>query len=37
MKVSDVVAKFLVSQGVRYVFWYQGGSITHLIDSIARK
>lgn len=34
MKLSDYVAQFLRKKGVRYVFGYQGGSITHLIDSV---
>lgn len=33
MKLSDYVAKLLKSIGVEYVFGYQGGSITHLIES----
>lgn len=35
MKVSDVVINILAHHGVKTVFGYQGGSITHLIDSIA--
>lgn len=34
MKLSDYVASFLKCKGVKYVFGYQGGSITHLIDSV---
>lgn len=34
MKFSDYVALFLVQRGVKCVFGYQGGSVTHLIDSI---
>ena len=37
MKVSDAVAKFLVSQGVTTIFGYQGGAITHLVDSFDRE
>ena len=36
MKVSDAVAKYLKDKGVCVIFGYQGGSITHLIDSIDR-
>ncbi len=35
MKASDVVINILAKHGVKTVFGYQGGSITHLIDSIA--
>lgn len=35
MKLSDYVARFLEKQGVKYIFGYQGGSITHLIESIS--
>lgn len=34
MKVSDYIADFLYSKGVKIVFGYQGGMITHVIDSI---
>lgn len=33
MKVSDAVAQYLVHEGVNTIFGYQGGAITHLIDS----
>lgn len=36
MKVSDAVAKYLAHEGVRVIFGYQGGAITHLIDSFDR-
>lgn len=36
MKASDYIADFLYAQGVSTVFGYQGGNITHMIDSIAR-
>lgn len=36
MKLSDYVAEFLVSQGVRHAFVVIGGASLHLIDSIAR-
>lgn len=36
MKVTDYIANFLVKQGVRAVFGYQGSSISHMIDSIYR-
>ena len=34
MKVSDYIADFLYSKGITTVFGYQGGMITHVIDSI---
>ena len=34
MKVSDYIADFLFSKGIKVVFGYQGGMITHVIDSI---
>ncbi len=37
MKCSDFIALFLEESGVRCIFGYQGGSITHLIDSIAKR
>lgn len=36
MKLSDYVAQFLVSQGVRHTFAVIGGASVHLIDSIAK-
>ena len=33
MKVSDAVAQYLAYEGVKVIFGYQGGAITHLIDS----
>lgn len=37
MKLSDAIAEYLVQNGVRVVFGYQGGSITHMIDSFDKK
>ncbi len=34
MKLSDYVMKFLFDQNIKYIFGYQGGSVTHLIDSL---
>lgn len=34
MKVSDYIANYLASKGIKHVFGYQGGMITHVIDSI---
>ncbi len=34
MKVSDYIADFLYSKGIEIVFGYQGGMITHIIDSL---
>lgn len=36
MKASDVIANFLKKQGVQVIFGYQGGAITHMIDSFDR-
>ncbi len=35
-KGSDVIARFLVEQGVESVFELVGGMIVHLLDSIHR-
>lgn len=34
MKLTDYIVEFLSQQGVNVVFGYQGGAITHLVDSI---
>lgn len=34
MKLSDFVAQYLKKIGIKNIFGYQGGSITHLIESI---
>ncbi len=34
MKLSDYIAQFLMSSGCTHVFGYQGGAVTHLIDSL---
>ena len=36
MKVSDFIAEFLASQGIRHVYVVQGGAAAHIIDSLAR-
>lgn len=36
MKLSDYIAQYLVKIGVKHVFGYQGGAITHIIDSIVK-
>jgi 3-oxoacyl-[acyl-carrier protein] reductase len=36
MKLSDYVADFLASQGIRHVFAISGGASVHLIDSISK-
>lgn len=36
MKASQVIVKFLESLGITHVFGYQGGMITHLVDSLSR-
>lgn len=37
VKLSDIVADFIVELGVKHVFVLQGGAVAHLIDSIAKK
>lgn len=34
MKVSDYIVSFLAERGIRIVFGYIGGMITHLVDSL---
>jgi acetolactate synthase-1/2/3 large subunit len=36
MKVSDYIVSFFVSHNIKYIFGYQGGMITHLVDSISK-
>ena len=36
IKLSDAIAKYLRSIGINVVFGYQGGSITHMIDSFRK-
>jgi len=36
MKASDYIVSFLASHNIKYVFGYQGGMITHLVDSISK-
>jgi acetolactate synthase-1/2/3 large subunit len=36
MKVTDYIVSFFVSHNIKYIFGYQGGMITHLVDSISR-
>lgn len=36
MKLSDYVIEFFAQRGVKVFFGYQGGSVTHLIDSVAQ-
>ena len=35
MKVSDYIVSYLEQRGIRVIFGYIGGMITHLVDSIA--
>lgn len=35
MKASDAIAEILSESGVKVVFGFQGGSVTHIVDSIA--
>ena len=36
MKATDHIVRFLEAQGIGCVFGYQGGMITHLVDSLSR-
>jgi len=36
MKVSDYIVSFFASHQIKYIFGYQGGMITHLVDSISK-
>lgn len=36
MKASDYIVSFLEAHGIEYVFGYQGGMITHLVDSLSK-
>ncbi|MCL2295441.1 MAG: thiamine pyrophosphate-binding protein [Spirochaetes bacterium] len=36
MKVSDYIVSFFASHHIEYIFGYQGGMITHLVDSISK-
>lgn len=36
MKASDYIVKFLEEKNIEYIFGYQGGMITHLVDSISK-
>lgn len=36
MKVSDYIVAFLEAQGIEYVFGYQGGMVTHMVDSLSK-
>ena len=36
MKASDCIVKLFESLNIDYVFGYQGGMITHLIDSLSK-
>jgi acetolactate synthase-1/2/3 large subunit len=36
MKASDYIVSFFSSHGIKYIFGYQGGMITHLVDSISK-
>lgn len=36
MKVSDYIVEYLISNGVKHVFGYPGGMVTHLMDSFSK-
>jgi acetolactate synthase-1/2/3 large subunit len=36
MKASDFIVSFFEAQGIEYIFGYQGGMITHVVDSISK-
>lgn len=37
MKVSDYIVAYLITNGIRDVFGYPGGMVTHLMDSLGRR
>ena len=37
MKVTDVIAEFLVKNGIKRVYTVSGGGDLHLIDSICKR
>lgn len=37
MKVSDYIVDFLIRKGVRDVFGYPGGMVTHFMDSLKKR
>src|ERR1700760_2934783 len=37
MKVSDYIAKYIESRGVKFVFELPGGMICHILDSLLQK
>jgi len=36
VKVAEYIVRFLEAQGVEYVFGYQGGMVTHLVDALSK-
>ena len=36
MKASDFIVSFFESYGIKYIFGFQGGMITHVVDSISK-
>jgi acetolactate synthase-1/2/3 large subunit len=36
MKASEYIVSFFVAHNIKYIFGYQGGMITHLVDSISK-
>lgn len=36
MKASDYIVEYLISKGIRHVFGYPGGMVTHLMDSLSK-
>lgn len=36
MKISDYITEFLIEKGCTCIFGYQGGAVTHLIDSFCK-
>src|SRR5574344_2224614 len=36
MKASDYIVQFFAHRGVKVIFGYIGGMITHLVDSVAK-
>ena len=36
MKVSDYIVEYLISKGIKHVFGYPGGMVTHLMESFSK-
>lgn len=37
MKGSDFIVSFLISRGIKHIFGYPGGMVTHILDSLTKQ